>query len=153
MFGDGPCPNSAFSWSGQRGSATVDFFARDGSLIAEIVVNNLADDFHGFSRDGGIKDIAGITITNTDPAGIGFDNLKHDVKTDVGTAPEPATIGLLGLALLCVIYARRRSSGVYEGNLQSASAQHGAVAWCLETNGRLARPFACCKAAGRSELG
>jgi hypothetical protein len=97
---------------GNGGSATVDFFARDGRLIAEIVVNNLADDFYGFSRDGGIKDIAGITITNTDPAGIGFDNLKHDVKTDVGTAPEPATIGLLGLALLCMVYARRRSSGV-----------------------------------------
>ncbi len=97
---------------GDGGSATIDFFARDGSLIAEIVVDNLANDFYGFSRDGGIKDIGGISITNNDGAGIGFDNLKHDVKSDVGHAPEPATIALLGLALLCMVYARRRSSGV-----------------------------------------
>src|SRR5437762_1665471 len=95
---------------GNGGSATIDFFARDGSLIAEILVAGLADAFYGFSRDGGIKDIAGISITNNDPAGIGLDNLKHDVQTTIG-APEPGTRALLGLAILCMVYVRRGNLG------------------------------------------
>jgi hypothetical protein len=96
---------------GNGGNATIDFFRRDGSLIAEIVVGGLADAFYGFSREGGLKDIAGISITNLDPAGIGFDNLKHDVESTIGT-PEPATIALLGLALISMFYVRRRNSVV-----------------------------------------
>ena len=93
---------------GNSGTATVDFFRRDGSLIAEIALSGLADGFYGFSREGGLQDIAGISIFNDDPGGIGFDNLKHDVASVVGV-PEPASIALLGLGLLCMAYARRKN--------------------------------------------
>ncbi|WP_287461418.1 PEP-CTERM sorting domain-containing protein [Accumulibacter sp.] len=91
---------------GNGGSATIDFFRRDGSLIDRIVVGGLADAFYGFSREGGTFDIAGISIFNDDAAGIGFDNLKHDVKSD-GTVPEPGTVLLVGAALASLAGRRR----------------------------------------------
>jgi len=92
---------------GNGGSATIDFFRRDGSLIQEIIVSGLADAFYGFSRDGELHDIAGISIFNTDPGGIGFDNLKHDVESQ-GSVPEPGTFALLGLALAFLATRRYR---------------------------------------------
>jgi hypothetical protein len=64
---------------GDGGTATVNFFRRDGSLIDQIVLVGLSTQDYGFSRAGGIRDIAGISIHNDDPAGVGFDNLCHDV--------------------------------------------------------------------------
>jgi len=92
---------------GNGGSATLDFFRRDGSLIQQIVVGGLADAFYGFAREGAVRDIAGISIWNTDGAGIGFDNLKHDVpgRNDI---PLPGTLLLAGLALAIAGAARRR---------------------------------------------
>jgi len=89
---------------GDGGSATVDFFRRDGSLIDSIVVAGLSDQSYAFVRDGGVNDIAGISIFNTDPGGIGFDNLRYDVPSRV---PEPATLALAALALAGVCGARR----------------------------------------------
>ena len=71
---------------GNAGTATVDFFARDGTLIASLVIPNLGDQSYGFQRLGGLNDIAGISIQNDDGAGIGFDNLCHDVA---GVAGQP----------------------------------------------------------------
>lgn len=66
---------------GNNGTATVNFFKRDGALIQTIVVStpSPAGTLFGFKRAGGIKDIAGISIHNNDAGGIGFDNLCHDV--------------------------------------------------------------------------
>jgi hypothetical protein len=64
---------------GDGGTATVDFFRRDGSLIDRIVLGGLASQTYAFSRAGGIHDIAGISVYNDDPAGVGFDDLCHDV--------------------------------------------------------------------------
>jgi len=93
---------------GNGGSATIDFFLRDGLLIDHLVVGGLADAFYGFSREGGTFDIAGISIFNDDAAGIGFDNLKlkHDVKSE-GTVPEPGTVLLVGAALASLAGRRR----------------------------------------------
>lgn len=72
---------------GGGGPATVDFFRRDGSLIDSIEIPNLSVDSYGFQRAGGIADIAGISIQNTDPAGIVFDNLCHDTEGVPGFPP------------------------------------------------------------------
>jgi hypothetical protein len=78
---------------GNLGSATVDFFRRDGSLVSSIEVSGLTDSFYGFQREGGVSDIAGISVYNIDLAGIGFDNLRHSVQGVVG---EPNVVPLPG---------------------------------------------------------
>ena len=57
------------------------------------------------------KDIAGVSISNDDLAGVGFDNLKFDVAGVIGdpnVVPEPATLALAGLGLLGLGLSRRR---------------------------------------------
>lgn len=84
---------------GNGGTTFVDFFLRDGSLIDSIMLWGLADAFYSFSREGGVKDIAGVAIYKNDGGGIGFDNLKRDVagRPDIEPIPEPSTLTLLGL--------------------------------------------------------
>ena len=97
---------------GNGGNAFVDFSRSDGSLIDSVTVSGLADTFYGFSRDGGVKDIRGISRWNDDAGGIGFDNLEHDVESDIPTVPEPSTHAMLiaGLAAVGVIARGRRSA-------------------------------------------
>jgi len=85
------------------GTATFDFYRRDGSLIESVTLTGLSDGLYGFAREGGEIDIAGVSITNDDPAGIGFDNVRFAV-------PEPGSAGLLALGLLGTGLAARRSS-------------------------------------------
>jgi GMP synthase (glutamine-hydrolysing) len=62
-------------------------------------------------RDGLVKDIAGISIWNNDLAGIGFDNLKHDVPGRPDQViPEPSTYALLGTGLAGLSLLRRKRS-------------------------------------------
>lgn len=84
---------------GNGGTANVSFFRGDGSLIQNIALGGLADSYYGFSRDGGIKDIRGISIWNNDGGGIGFDNLKFDVRSVQGAVPEPSTWAMMILGL------------------------------------------------------
>lgn len=96
------------SVGGNLGGATFDFFRRDGSLIASLNPTGLGVDFFGFMREGGLQDIAGISIWNTDPAGIGFDNIIFDVPGDPDPVPEPGILTLLGIGLFGLGLARRR---------------------------------------------
>ncbi len=93
---------------GNAGTATLGFYRRDGSLIDQIILAGLGDAYYGFSREGGVFDIAGVSIFNNDLAGIGFDNLKFDVPS--GTVPEPGTLALLGLGLAGFGLIRRRKT-------------------------------------------
>jgi hypothetical protein len=92
---------------GNGGNAYMSFFKRDGSLIDQITVTELADIFYGFSRVGGIKDVAGISVWNDDGGGIGVDDMKHDVESNYGV-PEPCTLLFLGLGLFGLAGTRRR---------------------------------------------
>ncbi len=72
---------------GSTGSATVNFFRRDGFLLDTIVLGGLKNSSYGFSRDGGLNDIAGFSIYNNGASGVGFDNLRYDIQG----IPDPPT--------------------------------------------------------------
>jgi hypothetical protein len=94
---------------GNGGNAFISFFQRNGTLIETITLSSLADTFYGFRRDGGVKDIAGLSIWNNDLSGIAFDNLKQDVAgVPDRVVPEPASYALLASGLAGVILLRRR---------------------------------------------
>lgn len=93
---------------GNRGSATVDFFRRDGSLIQSIVLSGLSSQSYAFAREAGVFDIAGISIYNSDLGGIGFDNLRFDVASTGTPVPEPESLALIALALASMSLVRRR---------------------------------------------
>jgi hypothetical protein len=104
---------SAFGFEsvgGNLGDANFDFFARDGSLIGSLTPTGLGTDLFGFSREGGVNDIAGISIWNTDQAGIGFDNIIFDVPGNNVAVPAPATFGLLGIGLFGLGVLSRRQN-------------------------------------------
>lgn len=90
-----------------NGTATLDFFMRDGALIDSIVLASLADTSYGFRRERGIQDIAGISIFNSDDGGIAFDNLQYDARP----LPVPGTLALLGLGLACLAARQRIAAG------------------------------------------
>jgi hypothetical protein len=97
---------------GNQGSATIDFFDRTGSLLSSIGLVNLADAYYGFESDSG-NDIAGISVYNLDLAGIGFDNLRHDVQGTgpagpVGVVPIPGAVWLLGSGLIGLTGLKRK---------------------------------------------
>lgn len=91
----------------------VDFFRFDGSLIQSITLKDLqfGGDGFGFRREQDVKDIAGISIWNTDEGGLAIDNLAFNVITtrDPGTpVPAPGALLLAGLALVAAGAMRRR---------------------------------------------
>lgn len=107
-------PQSQFGFElvgGGGGTAEVNFYAIDGSLIDSINLTGLSDQAYAFLRDGNVADIAGITITNNDASGIGFDNLRYNT---IGgdplptSTPEPASLVLLAAGLVALGAARRR---------------------------------------------
>ena len=73
-----------------QGSMEVSFFRRDATLIATVDVPlNWGFRGYGFLREGEVEDIAGIAITNADPAGIAIDDLIFDTDLVLGLLVKP----------------------------------------------------------------
>ena len=97
---------------GNGGNAYISFFRADGSLIDSITLSNLpVIASYGFSREGGVHDIRGISIWNDDVTGFGFRNFVFDVRSSV---PEPATwiMMILGFGMLGAASRRRRRNAL-----------------------------------------
>lgn len=98
------------------GTATAQFWARDGSLLDEIVFDLGNDVFtpFGFITDDASFSVAGVSIFNDDPGGVGFDNFIYNVAGVPGTpgasVPEPSSFILLALGLVGGALSRRKKS-------------------------------------------
>ena len=77
--------------AGGGGSATLNFFKADGSLLGTVVISPPANQTYGFRHSGGIREIAGFSIHNSDPGGKGNDNKCYD-----DTIIEPPVIEVGG---------------------------------------------------------
>ena len=71
---------------GNGGSATLGFYRADGSLLDSIGLSGLGDLRYRFATADGTSSIAGILIQNTDPAGIGVDNVCYDQQPTTARA-------------------------------------------------------------------
>ncbi|MFC1573097.1 FlgD immunoglobulin-like domain containing protein [Candidatus Eisenbacteria bacterium] len=74
-------------------STYVQFFRQDGSLIAALTVG--VTGAYGFEREGGVADIAGVSVHTSDPGGLAYDNLRYGggwriTGRDVGTGKSIA---------------------------------------------------------------
>jgi len=99
-----PAPVSAFGFVASGGDPpggdiVVQFFRADGTLIAVVTVLAELDPAvgrFGFLREGGIKDIAGVSIHTTDPGGLRYDDFVFGEVAKVllaGRGNEPADPG------------------------------------------------------------
>ena len=73
--------------NGGEAGATINFYERDGSFIQTIVVSGNGE--FAFRRHPVVADIAGFSIHNNDPGGIGYDDFRFDANqppvADAGT--------------------------------------------------------------------
>jgi hypothetical protein len=91
---------------GNAGNAYVSFFGGDGSLIQTMTLSALpVVASYGFSRDGAVHDIRGVSIWNDDVTGFGLANIRFNVASAV---PEPATWAMMLMGFGAAGYSMRR---------------------------------------------
>ncbi|QIE40536.1 VPLPA-CTERM sorting domain-containing protein [Rhodobacteraceae bacterium SC52] len=86
------------------GTFTVAFFDTVGSLL-DSITQTATNGFFGFRSSS--ADIAGVSITNDDPAGLAYDNVTFN--SNVSSVPLPAALPLMVAGLGALAFARRRA--------------------------------------------
>lgn len=88
-----------FSVNGANGgTATISFFRRDGSVIQTLTVplpDNEGSQAFAFRRLDGARDIAGVSIQNDDPGGVGYHDFRiaePGGRSEFVPAGQPATV-------------------------------------------------------------
>lgn len=92
------------------GTFTVDFFGASGALL-DSITQSTNDQLFGFRVTSGDL-IHGISITNTDSGGVGYDDVRFNLRgaPEITQVSEPGMIVLLGLGVLGLGIARRRKA-------------------------------------------
>lgn len=99
-------------FSGPAKLTTLDFFNSAGGLIQRLTVNSTQESV-AFAREGGVKDIAGVSIFTADAGGLAYDNFVFDTPAVTGGAvPEPAAWALMigGFGMAGAMLRRRRAA-------------------------------------------
>jgi hypothetical protein len=115
-----PIDQSSFGFevvAAAGGTATVDLFRRNGTLIQQLTLSALANQGYGFSRDAGIQDIAGFSIFNNDATGIGLDDIKYQTAV-----PEPSSVALVLIGLAGVFAFRSLENKKFKRGGASSSS-------------------------------
>ncbi|MEM6887211.1 MAG: hypothetical protein AAF636_03625 [Pseudomonadota bacterium] len=69
---------------GENGEVQVTFLRRDGSVIGALDLPAVGEHAYGFHRRNETADIAGVIVTNKDPQGLAFDNLRFGRMPGLG---------------------------------------------------------------------
>jgi len=95
------------------GGTAITAFDRNGNLLGRVSNERIGIEFLGLVTDDGAATIAGLlfSLVGSEPAGFAIDNVRFGTAGQVtipGAVPEPASLALVGAALLGMAAAGRR---------------------------------------------
>lgn len=92
--------------SGDGGDMHFSFWRRNGSFIDTVTLAGVSDGTKSFVRDGGLADIAGVSIWSSGGNGV----LLYEAVNYVAPVPEPSTLALTALGIGSLGWWQRRRS-------------------------------------------